>query len=420
MPYYNFEDTQKAAKFLASLDFTIFDTSQGDFTPEHVMYHCTLSYGGESFNTTYQSNPTVHGEPTVADVVVALASDATTAADYDIDDFADEFGFAKPSEAIRAYEGCQKSLEWLRDDLGLSTSDISALNQTLEESADEVREAMEAIVSERQAEHERSHPKTPEGFVTIESLQDDLDLGDYGDQCSDYGEDYITDRFHDVADENIDIYNYDLLQWLPDHYEWLEEADAQGLLEGTNGDIFKMVRAAQYMCFTQDMYDHQEDIVRYVTLESLKDSGVYAVSQELADALDTDVDYEAADTFEEALDGAKEQVQNVMAANLEAALGDEDLAQEAAEELVGGDDYGIVNPAALSVEAVRAVNEKGYDAAFAECDFWKEYTERGEADRGTDTPSLAETAKECRDSSTELAQAGQSHEQERDAGNVER
>lgn len=46
MPYYNFEDTQKAAKFLASLDFTIFDTSQGDFTPEHVMYHCTLSYGG--------------------------------------------------------------------------------------------------------------------------------------------------------------------------------------------------------------------------------------------------------------------------------------------------------------------------------------------------------------------------------------
>lgn len=194
MPYYNFEDTQKAAKFLASLDFTIFDTSQGDFTPEHVMYHCTLSYGGESFNTTYQSNPTVHGEPTVADVVAALASDATTAADYDIDDFADEFG-----------------------------------------------------------------------FVTIESLQDDLDLGDYGDQCSDYGEDYITDRFHDVADENIDIYNYDLLQWLPDHYEWLEEAD-----------------------------------------------------------------------------------------------------------------------------------------------------------RGTDTPSLAETAKECRDSSTELAQAGQSHEQERDAGNVER
>lgn len=58
MPYYNFEDTQKAAKFLASLDFTIFDTSQGDFTPEHVMYHCTLSYGGESFNTTYQSTST--------------------------------------------------------------------------------------------------------------------------------------------------------------------------------------------------------------------------------------------------------------------------------------------------------------------------------------------------------------------------
>lgn len=413
MPYHDFEDVQEVAKFLAGIDLTINSTSQGDFSTDHIKYHCTLSDGHESFDTTYQSNPAVHGEPTVTDVIAALASDALDVADRDIDDFADELDFTKPSEAIRAYEGCKKELDWLRDGLGLSQSDIDNLYQTLDESIDEVKEALGTVLDERAAEQERTHPKVPEGFVAIESLQADLDLGDYGDQCPDYGEEYVTDRFHDVADENIDLYNHDLLTWLPDHYEWLEEAEAQGLLEGTKGDIFKMVQAAQYECFTQDMYDHQEDIVKYVTLESLKDAGVYAVSQELADALDTDVDYAGADTFEEALDGAKEQVHNVMAANLEGTLGDEELAQNAADELVADDDYDTVNPAALSVEAVRAVNEKGYDAAFAECDFWKEYTEQDES-RDDGSPSLADAARECRAASDGLAQAD--HEQEHDHG----
>jgi len=409
MPRYNLTDPKGAAELLADIDFTINDTSQGTFSPDHVAYHCSLTSGSDTHNIVYQSNPRFNDEPTVADVLSAMTSDALDVADRDIDDFADELGFTKPSEAIRAYEGSKKELDWLRDGLGLSMDDISDLSQTLDESADEVKEAMESIVSERQAEQERTHPKVPEGFVTIESLQADLDLGDYGDQCADYGESYVTDRFHDVADENIDIYYHDLLKWLPDNYEWIEEAEGQGLLEGTKGDIFKMVQAAQYECFTQDMYDHQEDIVRYVTLESLKDAGIYAVSQELADALDTDVDYAGADTFDEALDEAKEQVQNVMVANLETALGDEDLAQEAAEQLVGDDGYSTVNPAALSVEAVHAVNEKGYDAAFTECDFWKEYTEQDES-RDDGSPSLADAVKECRAASDGLSQAG--HEQE--------
>lgn len=416
MPRYDLTDPKGVAELLADIDFTINDTSQGTFTPDHVAYYCSLTHGSDTHNIVYQSNPRFNDEPTVADVLSAMTSDAVDVADRDIDDFADELGFTKPSEAIRAYDGCKKELDWLRDGLGLSQSDIDNLYQTLDESIDEVKEALGTVLDERAAEQERTHPKVPEGFVAIESLQADLDLGDYGDQCPDYSEEYVTDRFHDVADENIDLYNHDLLTWLPDHYEWLEEAEAQGLLEGTKGDIFKMVRAAQYECFTQDMYDHQEDIVRYVTLESLKDAGVYAVSQELADALDTDVDYAGADTFEEALDGAKEQVQNVMAANLEPALGDEGLAQEAAEALVGGDDYDNVNPAALSVEAVHAVNEKGYDAAFAECGFWEEYKEQDES-RDDGSPSLADAAKECRAASDSLSQDG--HEQEHSSIDVE-
>lgn len=415
MPRHDLTNPKEVAELLADIDFSVNDTSQGTFTPDHVAYHCSLTYGSDTHDIVYQSNPRFNDEPTVADVLSAMTSDALDVAFTDIDAFADELGFKKPSEAIRAYEGSKKELDWLRDGLGLSMDDISDLSQTLDESADEVKEAMESIVSERQAEQERTHPKVPEGFVAIESLQADLDLGDYGDQLTEY-DGYITDAIQECADSNVDLYNHDLLKWLPDNYEWIEEAEGQGLLEGTKGDIFKMIQMAQYECFSQDMYDHQEDIVRYVTLESLKDAGIYAVSQELADALDTDVDYAGADTFDEALDEAKEQVQNVMAANLETALGDEDLAQEAAEELVGDDGYSTVNPAALSVEAVHAVNEKGYDAAFTECDFWKEYTEQDES-RDDGSPSLADAVKECRAASDGLSQAG--HEQEHGTIDVE-
>lgn len=120
MPHLN--DPKLAAQLLSGISFTINHTSRGDFSLQHVKYDCTLSYGdGENdiLHTSYQSVPSIHGEPSLTDVMMSLTSDAMVASDYDIDTFADEFGYAKPSQAIRAYEGCKKSLEWLRDDLGI-------------------------------------------------------------------------------------------------------------------------------------------------------------------------------------------------------------------------------------------------------------------------------------------------------------
>lgn len=392
----NFNDQTEAAKFLADIDFDIRDTSQGTFSPDHMAYHCALSKGSDTFYTIYQSNPQFNDKPTVTDVIASLSSEAMLAHDYGIDEFADEMGYTKPSAAICAYEGCKKALDWLYDSLALSFGDIRQLSETLDEHGDEVNEAVKAIQDERLARHALTNPEPPVGFVTIDSLEEDLDLGEYGDQCPDYSDDYITDTIQSVADSNVDLYHRDLLKWLPDNYEWIEEADAQGLLEGSKGDLMKMTQMAQYVCFSQDMYDHQEDIAKFATLESLKDAHVYAVSQEVADALMDDIDYAGADTFSGLLDDAKEQMQNIMAANLEDKLGDEDRAAEAAEELVENDDW-TANPCVLSVAGVREVKEKGLEAAIA--GRWKEVPDVG-------TPSLASMAKECREASDALGDDG--------------
>lgn len=168
--------------------------------------------GIESFTTTYQSNPDVHGQPTATDVFAALASDALAVDGLLVDTFADELGFEKPSQAIRAYESCRKTLDWLKNDMQLTTSEISDIAETLDNELGEVKEEVERVQAERKAKHEFEHPPVPEGFTSIEDLQARLDLGEYGDQITDcpgsivnaFGNDYREPRLEDVDAEDLD------------------------------------------------------------------------------------------------------------------------------------------------------------------------------------------------------------------------
>lgn len=61
MPNYN--DAQGVADLLSQFDFNIISEGPGDFSTQHRKYTCEFSKPGiESFTTTYQSNPDVHGQ----------------------------------------------------------------------------------------------------------------------------------------------------------------------------------------------------------------------------------------------------------------------------------------------------------------------------------------------------------------------
>lgn len=172
----------------------------------------------------------------------------------------------------------------MQDELYLSGWEIEEISKTLTKHGDEVNTLVEKAASERAARYAYDHPKLPKGFVTIEQLQGDLDLGDLRDEVEDFDFDGdITEAFGETAEYKVDDNYHALLTWLPDHTEWLEEAEFDGLLEGCKGDIYKMVRMAQYVCFKSDLYDHCDDICRYGTLDQLRDMGVYAIRESLAD-----------------------------------------------------------------------------------------------------------------------------------------
>ena len=174
---------------------------------------------------------------------------------------------------------------------------------------------------------------------------------------------WMQEAFGETAEYKVDDNYHALLTWLPDHTEWLEEAEFNGLLEGCEGDIYKMVQMAQYVYFKSDLYDHCEDICRYGTLDQLRDMGVYAIRESLADEILNDLSY---DEDYAPTDDAKDTIISAIYATFEEKYG-EDFADCADNFIQDNDDIaGRVNPCAMSVETVRAVNEKGYDAVFAE------------------------------------------------------
>lgn len=95
---YNTPET--VADYLARFQMEITHRGKGTFTPDHVKYSLTIASGGKDFFTTFESNPHVHGEPTITQVFGALASDAMVVRDYGMDEFVDEFcDGMKPSAA---------------------------------------------------------------------------------------------------------------------------------------------------------------------------------------------------------------------------------------------------------------------------------------------------------------------------------
>lgn len=287
-----YDTTEAVAKFLSGFQMKITNRERDTVAPDYyVKYSLTLSKGGKDFSTTFVSD----GEPTVTQVFSALADDALTLRKYSTDEFVDKLYAqgVKPSAALRAYDSCKETNLWMQDELYLSGWEIEEISKTLTKYEDEVNTLVEKAASERAVRYAYDHPKLPKGFVTIEQLQGDLDLGDLRDEVEDFDFDGdITEAFGETADNKVDDNYHALLTWLPDHTEWLEEAEFNGLLEGCKGDIYKMVQMAQYECFKSDLYDHREDICRYGTLDQLRDMGVYAIRESLADEILNDLSYD--------------------------------------------------------------------------------------------------------------------------------
>ena len=98
---------------------------------------------------------------------------------------------------------------------------------------------------------------------TLKELREEqsLCLGDYGEYLVDYNSGYICECIGELADNNVSIYNYDLLEWVRNNSEYVEQAVAEFGIDSRNFDFFRLLQQGQYMQIEEELYSNLDDIL---------------------------------------------------------------------------------------------------------------------------------------------------------------
>lgn len=101
--------------------YSVADEQKDLFTNQHILYKCKIQYNGKSYSFPYQCNRS--RTPELKDVLDCLFLDASCA-NYTLDEFAEEFGYTKPSIAIKTHKACVRTQNALIRLFGDSYSEL--------------------------------------------------------------------------------------------------------------------------------------------------------------------------------------------------------------------------------------------------------------------------------------------------------
>lgn len=95
--------------------------------------------------------------------------------------------------------------------------------------------------------------------LKIEDLKKELYTGDLGEYFIDYDDGYICDIITEIADNSVDIYTQDLLDWVPDNYSYIEKANVE---MGVPKGFLNQIRQGQYYYYERNLYENLEDTLK--------------------------------------------------------------------------------------------------------------------------------------------------------------
>lgn len=102
--------------------------------------------------------------------------------------------------------------------------------------------------------------------MTREELRAKLDLGDYGEDITSYNDGYICDIFAEIADSNTSIYYNDIIKYIADHTDEVNDTINEFGWDGVGKDIYKAGQMAEYTSIERDLEEHIDDIIVYAAL----------------------------------------------------------------------------------------------------------------------------------------------------------
>lgn len=95
--------------------------------------------------------------------------------------------------------------------------------------------------------------------LKVNELMKNLKLGEFGDNFCDYDKGYVCDIITEIADNNIDIYQIDLIDWAKDNVANINDA----MIEfGTPDDFLQIIQQGQYYANERELYNNLADCLK--------------------------------------------------------------------------------------------------------------------------------------------------------------
>lgn len=147
--------------------------------------------------------------------------------------------------------------------------------------------------------------------LKIKDLKNDLYIGEFGEEFTNYNNSYISDIITEIADNNTPIYYSDIWEMAKENQDYIEEALQEfGTPTDNNGnvDLIKTFQQGIYLKNERNLYENLEDILKYYMYDYIeKELKIDEITENQNDNL---LDWDFSDNNEQ-LENLIEHIENI-------------------------------------------------------------------------------------------------------------
>lgn len=122
--------------------------------------------------------------------------------------------------------------------------------------------------------------------VKIEDLK--KECRKYFESYEDYIIDYynysnnVDDILYQIANDNVDIYTYDLMEWLKDNYSYVEDYVKEFGIDANNFDFLAIVSGGQFIQIEESLHNNRMNILEFLAYYIIEQYGIKEIEEEKA------------------------------------------------------------------------------------------------------------------------------------------
>ena len=119
----------------------------------------------------------------------------------------------------------------------------------------------------------------------------------------------IDDIIEDIANQNVDVYTYDLLEWSKEGYGYIEGYVREFGIDTDNFDFLDIIRGGQYLYIEQTLYNNKSIMLEFLSYYILEYNGLTEIDDKKADEISM-IDFDNIETIDELEDEISEILEN--------------------------------------------------------------------------------------------------------------